>query len=109
MPVICSLSGDTFIFSLNGYRLLITSAGFSGRDENIARINKDLPILFVSGDRDPVGGLGAGVTAAFEKYKKAGIKDVKLHLFPGDRHEILNEMDRQDVYAYIYDWIKEHM
>ena len=100
---------DTFVFSLNGYRLLITSAGFSGREENIARINKELPILFVSGEQDPVGGLGAGVTEAFNKYKNVGIKDVSMHLFPGDRHEILNEMDRQDVYAFIYDWIKQHM
>ena len=100
---------DTFVFSLNGYRLLITSAGFSGRDENIARINKDLPILFVSGEKDPVGGLGAGVTTAFNKYQAAGIKDVSMHLFSGDRHEILNEMDSQDVYAYIYEWLNSHM
>lgn len=100
---------DTFVFSLNGYRLLINSAGFSGRQENIDKINKDLPILFVSGEKDPVGGLGAGVTEAFNRYKKAGIRDVSMHLFPGDRHEILNEMDRATVMEYIYDWIGKHM
>lgn len=100
---------DNFVFSLNGYRLLITSAGFSGRMDNIERIDKSIPILFVSGEQDPVGGLGTGVTAAYNKYKSAGIRDVSIHLFPGDRHEILNEMDRFDVYDYIYDWIKKRL
>ena len=43
----------------------------------------------------------------YEKYKDAGIKDVSIHLYKGDRHEILNEGDRQNVYQDILAWIEE--
>ena len=43
----------------------------------------------------------------YEKYKDAGIKDVSIHLYKGDRHEILNEVDRQNVYQDILAWIEE--
>lgn len=96
---------DTFAFSLNGYRLLLECTGFDNKIDNISKMNKDMPILFVSGAEDPVGGRGVGTTAASEKFKQAGIKDVTLKLFKDDRHEILNEPDRQDVYKYILDWM----
>ena len=49
----------------------------------------------------PVGAFGKSVTRVYEKYKDAGIKDVSIHLYKGDRHEILNEVDRQNVYQDI--------
>ncbi len=100
---------DTFAFSLNGYRLLVGSTKFDNQDDNIAQINKDLPILFVSGQNDPVGDLGPGVEKAYEKFKKAGIKDVTMNLFSGMRHEILQEVERQKVFEYIYDWMEKRM
>ncbi|MDD6551147.1 MAG: alpha/beta hydrolase, partial [Lachnospiraceae bacterium] len=62
--------------------------------------------LFASGADDPVGAMSKGVKIAFNRFKKAGIKDLTLKLFPNDRHEILNETDRADVYDYIYKWLK---
>mgnify|MGYP000057934564 CR=1 FL=1 len=56
---------------------------------------------------DPVGAFGKNVTRVYEKYKDAGIKDVSIHLYEGDRHEILNEVDRQNVYRDILTWIGE--
>ena len=100
---------DTFAFSLNGYRLLVGASKFDNQTANIEKINKDLPILFVSGQDDPVGDLGPGVEKACQKFKDAGIKDVSMHLFPKMRHEILNEVDRQSVYEYIYEWIEKRM
>ena len=50
--------------------------------------------------------MSKGVKSAFQRFKKAGIKDLTLKLFPNDRHEILNETDRADVYDYIYKWLK---
>ncbi len=96
---------DNYMFSVNGYRLLLTATLYDNQMENINKIRKDLPILFVSGDKDPVGGLGEGVKKAYDKYKEAGIHDVTIKLFEDDRHEILNELDRADVYAYILNWI----
>lgn len=100
---------DTFLFSINGYRAITSAMLFDNSVKNVRLIRKDLPILFASGADDPVGSMSKGVRTAFEKFRQAGIKDLTLKLFEGDRHEILNETDRADVYAYIYDWIKKHV
>ena len=76
------------------------------KKESLERIPKDLPILFVSGKDDPVGAFGKSVTKVYEKYKAAGIHNVSIHLYQGDRHEILNEIDREKVYHDIYRWIE---
>jgi len=99
----------TFLFSLNGYKGLVEATKYDNNPKHIDLIRKDLPIFFVSGEDDPVGNLGKGVIAAKEKFEAAGIKDVSIKLYPGDRHEILNELDRQDVYRDIYQWILSKM
>ena len=98
-----------FDFSVNGYRALVDATIFDNRIKNIKKIRKDLPILFISGDKDPVGNLGKGVKAAYRKFKIAGIKNVTLKLYEGMRHEVLNEVDRIKVYKYIYLWLKTQM
>ena len=60
-------------------------------------ISKDLPMLIISGDRDPVGAYGKGVRKVFRLYRKAGLSNVRLRHFPDDRHEILNETDSDAV------------
>jgi alpha-beta hydrolase superfamily lysophospholipase len=75
----------------------------------VARIPKDLPMLLVSGAEDPIGQYGKGVEQAYKLYEKAGIEDLKMKLYEGDRHEILNELDREQVYEDLYNWFKEHM
>ena len=72
-------------------------------------IRKDLPILIVSGSDDPVGDYGKGVETAYKLYKDAGIKDVQMKLYEGDRHEILNELDRQQVYQDLLEWLQSKM
>ena len=53
-----------------------------------------------------MGGCGVGTTAAADKFKAAGVEDVTLKLYPDDRHEILNELDRQTVYNDIFNWLE---
>lgn len=77
------------------------------RPESMKRIPKSLPVLFTAGADDPVGAFGKSVTRVYEKYKAAGIKDVSIHLYEGDRHEILNEVDRKNVYQDILEWIEK--
>ncbi len=96
---------DTYIFTLNGYDALLSSVCFTCQRQNISMIPKTLPILLASGDQDPVGRFGDGVREVYELYAQNGIYDLKLKLFSGDRHEILNETDRDDVYAYIVNWL----
>ena len=62
-----------------------------------------LPILLISGEMDPVGDYGKGVRQVYRDLKKTGHGDVTLKLYPGDRHEILNETDRDAVFAFIAD------
>jgi alpha-beta hydrolase superfamily lysophospholipase len=73
----------------------------------VAKINKDIPILFVSGDKDPVGNNGEGVKKAYEIMKLIGSLDVTLKLYEGSRHEVLNELNRDEVYEYILNWVNE--
>ena len=64
-----------------------------------------MPIYIVSGDEDPVGGYGKLVKQLFEVYKKSGIRDVQMKLYPGCRHEILNEVNKKEVYVDILNWL----
>ena len=94
-------------FSLNGYMVLLRSTLFDNKMSNIRRMNMNIPILFVSGDMDPVGQMGTGVVKAYEKFREAGVRDLSIKLYEGDRHEILNELDRAIVYDDLYKWMKE--
>ena len=72
------------------------------------RMDPELPVLFISGEEDPVGEYGAGVRRALESFRKAGMKRAELKLYPGDRHELLNEPDRDAVCGDILAWLKAH-
>ena len=76
--------------------------------EGVYMIPKTLPVLFTSGAEEPVGNFGKGVREVYEKYRAAGIQDVSLRLYTGDRHEILNETDREQVYQDLLEWLEEH-
>lgn len=99
----------TFTFSNNAYLGLFEAVYFDNQPENIAKIPKELPLLLVSGKDDPVGNMGEGVAYVYQKYQDAGIKDVRCKLYENDRHEILNETDREQVYQDIENWIGEHL
>lgn len=76
-------------------------------ENNLPRMNPALPVLFVAGQDDPVGDMGKGVKKACENFQKAGLKNVRLHLYDGMRHEILNEERKMNVYLDILDWLEE--
>lgn len=73
--------------------------------KRLALIPNKLPIYIVSGDEDPVGDYGKLVKQLFEVYKKNGIRDVQMKLYPGCRHEILNEINKKEVYVDILNWL----
>ena len=74
----------------------------------LAGIRKDLPILVVSGDADPLAGGGALVDAVGQRYRDAGITDVTVRLFPEARHEIFNETNRDEITALVINWLDAH-
>ena len=98
----------TYTFTLNAYKGLVEATKYVGTEACVDKMRKGLPLLLVSGEEDPVGNLGAGTKAAADAFKNAGIKDVTLKLYTGDRHEILNELDREQVYDDIYNWFEMH-
>lgn len=87
------------------FREMLSGMAFTAKQENINKIDKNLPILFLSGDKDPVGEQGKGVTRAYNCFKKAGIKEVNIKLYPGLRHDVLRENNRQDIFYDIYNFI----
>ncbi|MBQ6468709.1 MAG: alpha/beta fold hydrolase [Lachnospiraceae bacterium] len=100
---------NQFVFTVNGYYNMFRGMRYCQRKENLNKIPKDLPILVVSGQNDPVGEFGKGPKIVAESYRETGIRDVTLKLFPDDRHEILNELDKEDVDQYLLNWIENHM
>lgn len=98
----------TFRFTLSGYKGLMEAVGYSCKPRNTALIPKDLPLLVTSGEQDPVGDLGEGVKKVDAMLRETGHTDVTLKLWPDCRHEILNELNRDEVYACILDWLDRH-
>lgn len=64
-----------------------------------------LPIFLISGTDDPVGGYGEGVKEVYEAYRRRGVAHVSMKLYEGCRHEILNELNREEVYADILSFL----
>ncbi len=98
---------STFRFTVNAYYHMFRGIEYIQNPAHIQKIPKDLPLFFVAGAEDPVGNNGKSVRKVYEQYKKAGIKDVKIKLYPHDRHEILNETDRDLVYKDLITWMDQ--
>ena len=79
------------------------------RPQAFAAVPKDLPVLVISGDQDPVGGMGRGVRQVATDLWRAGVRDVTLRLYPGARHELLNEVNREEVTADLMRWIGQRV
>ena len=94
----------SFRFTLNGYHTLFSAIERLHDPTLLAGMPKDLPVLFVSGEEDPVGDFGRGVRLSADTFLDAGMRDVDLWLYPG-RHEILNETDRDLVFAELAKWL----
>ena len=77
-------------------------------DPRLAEVPKDLPILVISGEFDPVTGAGqAFADTLVERYRKAGLRDVKHRVYPEGRHELFNELNRDEVTADLIAWLEQ--
>lgn len=94
--------GDT---TVGLFKDLLVGLRFITKQSNIEKMNQEQPVLFIAGQKDPVGDMGVGVQKAYRCFQKAGVKDVELKLYNGMRHEILNEKGKDQVYQDILDWI----
>ncbi len=88
---------------------LAEGVGYTNSGRAFDDTNIDLPVLLLSGKQDPVSEGGKGVIEVYEKYKKRGIKDLEMKLYPGCRHEILNELNNEEVYKDILMWMSKRI
>lgn len=98
-----------FVFTLNGFYMLFETISFVQKKENIKKIPKTLPVYLMAGRDDPVGNYGKGVIKTYKSMVQAGIEDISIKLYKNDRHEIINETDRQQVYGDILKWLDSHI
>ena|SRR5690554_167631 len=95
------------IFSCGFFYDLLTGIKVIHKKENINKIPKHLPILLISGERDPVGNGGKGILEVYREYKLAGIETIKYILYPEARHELLKELNRRQVMEDVKNWMNK--
>ncbi|MCR1918400.1 lysophospholipase [Frisingicoccus caecimuris] len=98
-----------FVFTLNGYHEMFKGLAFIAQKTNLKKMPKQLPVLFISGGDDPVGGKGQGVQKVYDMFVLAGMENMDIIFYEGGRHEILNEINRKEVYDDLYDWLNKEI
>lgn len=98
-----------FLCSAGFFRGLFELLQEIHRPERIQYIPRRKPVYIFGGDRDPVGLNGVGVQRLIELYARLGLQDVEVKLYPGGRHEMLNEINRDEVMANVADWLERHL
>lgn len=96
-----------FTFTINGYYNLFKAIGFAQDKSLMQNIDDNMPILFIAGAEDPVGAYGEGVRKAFIKYKENTGCQCDIKLYEEDRHEILNENNRKEIFEDILAWLRK--
>ena len=91
------------------FREMLRGFSIIGSMDNLKRMNLYTPVLFISGEMDPVGGCGKGVERVARSFRRVGVREVSLRLYPELRHEILNEDCREEVYQDLYQWLDHHL
>jgi len=98
-----------FIFTVSAYHTLFSLLEDLALKKNNNRIPKKLPILFVSGMNDPVGNYTKGVLTAYNELVAQNLKDIDIKFYKDDRHELLQELDRNDVFDDLYHFIEKRI
>lgn len=95
-----------FVCSSGFFYDLLTGMELIHSDRKIERIPKDLPLLVLSGTGDPVGKYGEGIRQFVGQLKNHNINRIELKLYPEARHELLNELNKEEVMEDIAAWLR---
>lgn len=98
-----------FLPTVAMFRDMMGGLQFIADKGNLSKMNKDTPVYFLSGDHDPVGSMGKGVRKVEELFRSAGCRDVTVKLYPGGRHEMFNEINRQEVFDDLLAWMESRL
>ena len=95
--------------TLGLFREMLSGLDFIRDPKNLARMNANTPVFFVAGEMDPVGDCGRGVWKAAQSFRRAGVRDVTVTIYPEARHEILNDFCREQVQSDILTWLRDRL
>ncbi len=98
-----------FLCTAGFYQDLMRGLKKTHSAKEIARIPAKFPVLLLAGDKDPVSNCGKSLKKLVSIYKKNGMQNVKLKLYEGGRHELLNETNKEEVMTDIFNWINERI
>lgn len=93
-----------FVATAGLLRDMMNGLKYNQKKTNLEKMNKSIPVLFAAGEEDPVGDYGNGVKKAFEVFREYGVAGAELKLYENMRHEILNEIGKQQVYEDLRGW-----
>lgn len=92
------------------FREMLRGIRFNQAWRNMDKMDQEMPILLISGGRDPVGDMGAGVRRTHDCFRRCGVHRLTVKLYPTLRHEILNEAaERETVYGDIWQWMEQQL
>ena len=94
-----------FTFTLNGFQTLFTLIDRLHDKRRLEEMPKQLPVRFIAGEMDPVGDYGRAVRQVYDSFLYVGMRDVSMKLYEDDRHELVNEADRETAWKELYEWI----
>jgi len=91
------------------YKEMFGGIKYMSNKHHYKQLKPDLPILLISGEKDPVGNNGKGIHKLHDDFRKADLKNVTMKLYPECRHELLNELNREEIYADIINWLDSNI
>jgi len=98
-----------FTASAGLLREMLKGIHYIEQKNNLQNMNKNLPVFFIAGGDDPVGSYGKGVHTCADAFRKVGMEDVSIRIYPLCRHEILNEINREEVFEDVFQWIGKYL
>ena len=98
-----------FVATAGLFKDMMSGLAMITNSTNIAKMKKSTPVFFIAGDKDPVGENGKAVMRAYDAFCNTGMTDVSVKLYKDARHEILNEINKHEVFDDILLWIKEKL
>ena len=99
----------TFKSTVGLVRDMMGGLQYISSEEALSQMDPRTPVYLYSGDRDPVGSNGEGVRKVYGFFKDHGTADLTMKLYPGGRHEMLNEINKGEVYADVLAWLEGHI
>ena len=97
------------VCSVSFYKNLTSAMANMNKKKYIENINRELPIIILGGSSDPVSSMGKGLIQLKEQYVELGVKDVSMIMYENARHEIYNEINKDEVYKDTLDFINNHI